>query len=436
MKKLLFIVVLLISNSLLAQKKLDVLFLGNSYTYGNNLPAMLSSLALSKGDTLIHDQHTPGGYTTWQHANNTQSLNLISTGQFDHIILQEQSYVGTVDWARVNLSYPAILFLREQVKQANNCTDLMLFMTWGRKNSFQGQITSGSGTVYYTANYIDYFHMQDSLTSFYMNIANQEKIPVSPVGEVWRKVKTDEPTMELYTNDGSHPNKNGTYLAACTFYAALFHKSPVGASVPSGITAQHASIIQQAAAQIVLPQLNQWRIDTTTVLANFDADTNSLEVTFQNNSANADGYLWDFGDGNTSTLENPVHTYDTSGNYFVTLSAIANCDSSIFTDTIMVIMADTNSNGGGNTNIHSATQSSLRIYPIPARRTITIEDIPQGYNKLTLHSSTGQLVIEREINEGYIELALGTLPNGIYSIILHGKTLETNLLRQILIKQD
>jgi len=44
-------------------------------------------------------------------------------------------------------------------------------------------------------------------------------------------------------------------------------------------------------------------------------------ISIQNNSTNADSYLWDFGDGNTSTEENPDHEYDLSGRYTVTLNA-------------------------------------------------------------------------------------------------------------------
>ena len=36
------------------------------------------------------------------------------------------------------------------------------------------------------------------------------------------------PEPELYFSDGSHPSPAGSYLAACTFYATLFHASPVG----------------------------------------------------------------------------------------------------------------------------------------------------------------------------------------------------------------
>jgi len=48
---------------------------------------------------------------------------------------------------------------------------------------------------------------------------------------------------------------------------------------------------------------------------------NFLEVTFTNFSQNATSYEWDFGDGNTSTEKDPVHTYDMAGTYTVELTA-------------------------------------------------------------------------------------------------------------------
>lgn len=51
----------------------------------------------------------------------------------------------------------------------------------------------------------------------------------------------------------------------------------------------------------------------------------SLSVSFTNNSAGGSSFLWDFGDGNTSTLANPTHTYAASGNYSVTLTVTNSC---------------------------------------------------------------------------------------------------------------
>ncbi|WP_461632661.1 PKD domain-containing protein [Labilibaculum euxinus] len=80
-----------------------------------------------------------------------------------------------------------------------------------------------------------------------------------------------------------------------------------------------------------LDDTKQWSVATTDtinrlarVVANFTADKTencgSMTVQFTNNSSDGETYLWDFGDGNTSTEENPLHTYDTAGSFTVSLT--------------------------------------------------------------------------------------------------------------------
>jgi PKD repeat protein len=59
-------------------------------------------------------------------------------------------------------------------------------------------------------------------------------------------------------------------------------------------------------------------------------------VTFFNGTANATRYLWDFGDGQTSTDVNPVYSYRAQGTYSVTLKAINSCDTVTYTQSILL----------------------------------------------------------------------------------------------------
>jgi len=61
--------------------------------------------------------------------------------------------------------------------------------------------------------------------------------------------------------------------------------------------------------------------DVVSFRADFSYTIDGMTVTFENESNDAVSYSWDFGDGNTSTEENPVHTYDAEGIYDVTLTA-------------------------------------------------------------------------------------------------------------------
>lgn len=59
------------------------------------------------------------------------------------------------------------------------------------------------------------------------------------------------------------------------------------------------------------------------VEADFTFTADGLTVTFANASKNAAKYTWNFGDGETSTDENPTHTYATSDSYEVSLKAVS-----------------------------------------------------------------------------------------------------------------
>jgi PKD repeat protein len=72
-------------------------------------------------------------------------------------------------------------------------------------------------------------------------------------------------------------------------------------------------------------------------LADFDYQIDEFEVDFENLSSGATNYNWNFGDGGTSTLENPLHVYAEDGVYTVTLSAINDCGADVFTQVIEII---------------------------------------------------------------------------------------------------
>ena len=73
-----------------------------------------------------------------------------------------------------------------------------------------------------------------------------------------------------------------------------------------------------------------------TLVSRFTRTLNKKTLTFINISENATSYVWDFGDGTTSTLINPVKTY-LNGNYTVTLTAKNTAgETSMFTDSISI----------------------------------------------------------------------------------------------------
>ena len=75
----------------------DILFIGNSYTYYNDLPEMVSNIASSFGDSVTYDQSTPGGSSLYAHAQNQTTINFskkISDISYYIITHIKQIYLG------------------------------------------------------------------------------------------------------------------------------------------------------------------------------------------------------------------------------------------------------------------------------------------------------------------------------------------------------
>lgn len=245
-----------LSLSLWAQQTKEVLFLGNSYTNANNLPMMVHDIALSKGDTLIYDSNTPGGYTLNGHSANVISQDLITKGSWDYVVMQEQSQLPSLPDSIFHInSLNVAITLAGQIRAVNPVTIPMFYMTWGRKNG-------DASNCGWWPQVCTYAGMQSILRSNYLIMGDTNMAEVAPVGAVWRDVRANNSSIELYAGDGSHPSLAGTYLAACTFYASIFHKSPVGAYFPQNLNAADAQIIQDQAYQTVFDSLSVWMINT------------------------------------------------------------------------------------------------------------------------------------------------------------------------------
>lgn len=225
-----------------------ILFAGNSYTDTNNLPRTFARLAESGGHTVETGMVAPGGWWLQDHLNSTEVRNNIKDGNWQIVVLQEQSVVPAMENERVGNMYPAVRGLHELIQQAGAQT--FLFMTWGRRD----------GTAPPDTGFQTFSDMQTQLGIGYMGIADELSVPVIPVGVAWRDALAQQPTLALWQSDGSHPSEAGTYLAACTFYAAIFQQSPEGLAYTGGLDEETAVLLQKIAADTVLTNLEHWHI--------------------------------------------------------------------------------------------------------------------------------------------------------------------------------
>jgi hypothetical protein len=223
-----------------------VLFIGNSLTYYNDLPGMFAGLAQSGGHAVQVDESSAGGGTWAGHTKSAITLGKIKQRKWDLVVLQEQSDYPAVAAQRQELVYPAVRLLNNKVRESGATP--VLFMTWGRR---EGLPEAGFKT---------YAEMQAQVEAGYMEIANELKLMVVPVGIAWQNAIAQKPQLELWQSDGIHPTREGTYLSACVFYAAIFRQSPAGLGYRAGLPEETASLLQAVAAKTVLENPKRWNI--------------------------------------------------------------------------------------------------------------------------------------------------------------------------------
>jgi Secretion system C-terminal sorting domain/PKD domain len=399
MRKLFTLLALAIVFSMNAQTK-SALFVGNSYTYVNNLPQMVKDLALSKGDTLLVDVSAVGGYTFNNHSVYAPTLNKIKQQAWDYVILQEQSQLPSFPPSQVATDvYPYADKLNDSILQNNACTETLFFMTWGRQNG------DASNCAFYPP-LCTYNGMQMRLRSSYMQMAADNHASVAPVGVAWKIARDSMPSTNFYDSDGSHPSIYGSYLSACVFYASIYHKQSFGALAPSAITASDASKIQQIADFTVLDSLNYWQDTGDVPNSNFSANISGNSVSFQNQSSVNNIYQWNFGDGNNATGINPAHAF-LPGTYTVTCTA-SNACKSFTTAQVLVIVP---------TFITEQAFDEVGVYPNPAHETLTLSTKYQ-VQSIKMYNVMGECVLSQQLttNNQQLTFDLSALPSGVYFI--------------------
>jgi hypothetical protein len=184
--------------------------------------------------------------TLADHANSSETLEKISASKWDFVALQEQSQIPAVDQSRDSQMYPAARFLVNQIIEAGGVP--ILFLTWAYRDGWPEN------------GFPDSKSMQFQIDRGYLKIAHELSTAVAPVGYAWLLAAGQNPRLTLWQEDGSHPTLQGTYLAACVFYAAIFLQSPVGLSYRADLPKETALFLQQIAGNTVLNNPADWNL--------------------------------------------------------------------------------------------------------------------------------------------------------------------------------
>jgi hypothetical protein len=201
-------------------QSLSVLFVGNSFTARNDVPALVARIAEARGRRLTHALVSAGGASLRMHWNKGEAVRALASGRFDVLVLQEQSTLPVKNAARMREN---VALFHGAATEAGVRT--ALYMTWARRHEPQNQ---------------------RPIAEAYAGIAADLGLMLAPVGLAWEQFLAAPDAPVLHDRDGSHPTLAGSFLAACVIYRTLFGDRPEAVLV-DGLNESDAALLARAA---------------------------------------------------------------------------------------------------------------------------------------------------------------------------------------------
>lgn len=193
---------------------MNVLFVGNSYTYYNDMPAIFQTLARDNGKDVTTTAVTKGGRMLVAYKNpadaTTEKLVAALQQHYDICVLQEQSVLPITGF---DTFMEGLNLVMDMVK--GHADKFILYATWGRKAGHKVLLERGWDTE----------RMTEMLAESYDKAAAHFAAEVSPVGKNFLAASRLT-EVDLYNSDLTHPSYAGSVLSALTHYYTIFKEFP------------------------------------------------------------------------------------------------------------------------------------------------------------------------------------------------------------------
>ena len=311
----LFISLSILFSSAFAQETIDVLFIGNSFTYfpyaPNDVPSRFEGFAAADGYDVYTEMIASSGASVQDdHLDDPNVESALQSREWDYVVLQDNlgyyayGYIGQT-------TGDANVALINMIHQYNSCVTVVLFAGWGPVGGVNGEGTEACVENIYTA-------MKS------LNDATGELM--APIGKAWNASLTQYPTTNLYYTDDTHSNETGSYLATAVIYSTVFRENPVDNTYDGGLSSTLAGNMRQLAWDAVSNSTYQSE-------CNFPAHTAS--ISFANPTLTAAGswsaYQWVNNNTNyiSGATTNPYNISE-SGDYYVVVTDADGCKTRSF----------------------------------------------------------------------------------------------------------
>lgn len=379
-----------------ANAQIKVLFLGNSFTYMYDIPALFENMADNAGISVLVEEYTQPGIAVgdWTgfngHTTDAAAQAKINSQDWDFVIVQD-NLGGWVYEYIPSVIGNSNVDLYNQIKANNSCTEIVYFAGWGPVGGVPGATSSGIDN---TINCIERIH--DNIV--YFNDASGANEIVCPLGKSWIESMQQMPGVNLYYSDQVHPSLEGSYLAAATLFGSVFKVDVNTLTYNGGVSSSTASLFRSIAWDMITD--NALFIET-------NLDDHTPLITWNGTNLITSGYStyqWYLNGNPISGASASAYNPTTNGTYKV-VGFNSSCDFESMEYELNTISVD-----------EIGEKISFEMYPNPASDVVIVS--LNESSDVIIYNSIGAVIYTNQLTNALSEIDVSQFENGLYTVIV------------------
>lgn len=342
----------------------------------------------------------------WSNGETTQTITVTAAGSYSVTIWSDKDCMGTSTSTTITVNALPTVSISAN-GPTSFCTGGNVDLTsdqssgnlWSDSSTSQTINITTSGT--YSVTYTDGNGCSNTSNSITVSVSATPQPTISTSGNT-TICSGDAVLLTSSTSDSYQWNLNGNPIGGAT--SSTYSATTQGIYTVTVTNANPCDGVGTSDQTVVFVN--------ATPTAAASSSINGNTVTFTNNSTGATSYSWDFGDGNNSTIANPVYTYATGGNFTVTLIATSgSCADTLVINLTAVSIQEI------------ASIESMLLYPNPATDEAILNVVLTESKDFSIEliDLSGKLIFNQSISGAYagenrVRIPVSEIENGVYFV--------------------
>ena len=211
-------------------KTLNILFLGNSLMYYNDMPQLFANIAKANGKKVNVKSVTKGSATISDFTDErtevgSQAIPMLKNQPWDLVVIEPSRRISPYENTVKETELASAKKIQELARAAGG--DVLLYSVWGNNNGNVDEYKANNPTS--MTKVASHLMGRKSHTKFMhevnLEFATALGVKAAPAGYAFENCIAKYPALNLYDADERHPSPIGSYLAAAVIYATVFEEN-------------------------------------------------------------------------------------------------------------------------------------------------------------------------------------------------------------------